>query len=331
MTRPSRPAQVLRLLLEAQAPRSGQEMGRLLGCSRAAVGKTVNLLREQGFVIAARPRLGYQLISEPDQVLPARVEARLQDHELGRPLLHFPEIDSTNLEARRRAEAGAPHGTCLVAEHQSAGRGRLDRRWLAPSGTCLLFSLILRPYRLGLNQVFGLTGLAALALCRALEAGGGPAPLIKWPNDLYLEGGKLAGILTEFTCRAERLEFVVVGVGLNVNLTPAQLKRLPAPAASLRQATGKKWDRAAILARFLDQAGELYRQALAGGWEELRRMYQRRFLLRDKLVTVRDGDQVLKGRARGVDQVGALILETDPGRVVKVSHGDVSILAMEEP
>lgn len=321
----SRPAQVLALLLEAGGELSGQEMGRRLGCSRAAVGKAVAALREQGFGIGARTRRGYRLLSEPAAVLPARVEARLGPGSLGRPLWHFPEIDSTNLEARRRAEAGAPHGACLVAEHQSAGRGRLDRRWQAPPGACLLFSLILRP-NLGLEGVFALTSLAAVAVCRALEAHG-LAPAIKWPNDLFLEGKKLAGILTEFAARAERLEHAVVGVGLNVNLTPAQLCRLPAPAASLRAASGRPWDRAVLLAEILGQAEALWQEALAQGWQGLAAEYGRRFFLAGRRVSVRDGRTVRTGLARGVDQTGALLLEESPGRTARISHGDVSVLA----
>jgi len=322
----SLPSQVLRLLLKGQGPRSGQAMGESLGCSRAAVGKAVARLREQGFVIQARCNQGYTLLSEPPEVLPARVEARLEPGSLGLPLLHFDEIDSTNLAARRQAESGALHGACLVAEHQSAGRGRLDRRWQAPKGSCLLFSIILRP-DLRLDRVFGLTNLAALAVCRAVEAMSPLQPLIKWPNDVFLEGKKLAGILTEFTSRAEKVEFVVVGVGLNVNLTPAQLAKLPAPAASLKAASGQSWDRAALLARILSQAGKLYGLAASGGWPELAGEYQARSLLAGKLVRVRDGGAERRGIARGVDESGALLLEESPGRVSVIRHGDVSVIS----
>ena len=325
----SRPGQVLGLLLRSGGARSGQEMGELLGCSRAAVGKAVSALRAQGFVIEARPNSGYALVAEPDMVLPARLEARLDPGGLGLPLLHFSEIDSTNLEARRRAEAGAPHGACLVAEHQSAGRGRLDRRWSAPAGSCLLFSLLLRP-PLGLHEVFGLTNLMALALCRALERACGLGPAIKWPNDVFLEGRKLAGVLTEFTCRAERLDHVVVGVGLNVNLTPDQLAELPAPAASLMAASGRAWDRAVLLAAVLSEATALYGLLLAGGREELTAEYNRRGWLRGKRIEVRDGQEVREGLVRGVAADGALLLEESPGQVSVIRHGDVSVLAVRD-
>jgi BirA family biotin operon repressor/biotin-[acetyl-CoA-carboxylase] ligase len=328
MPKKSRAGQVLGLLLEADQPRSGQEIGERLGCSRAAVGKAVAGLREQGFVIEARSRLGYTLVSEPDMVLPARLEARLSSQSLGLPLIHFDEIDSTNLQARKLAEGGAEHGACLVAEYQSAGRGRLERRWLAPPRTCLLFSLILRP-RWGLDRVFGLTNLAAVALCRAVENLCGLKPGIKWPNDVFLEGYKLAGVLTEFTCRAEVLEFVVLGVGLNVNLSPAQLAKLPAPAASLKADLGRDVDRALLLAAFLTEISELYPEAAAGAMHRLGLEYNRRSLLIGHRVAVRDGQEVRSGIARGVAPDGALLLEEGPSRITSIRHGDVTVLSME--
>ena len=168
-------ANVLRLLLEAKAPRSGQEMGGLLGCSRAAVGKAVAALRDQGFVIEARSRAGYSLVSEPHGLNAARVEARLPLGCLGSPLVYLAETDSTNLEARRRAEAGAAHGVCITAEFQTAGRGRLDRAWSAPKGSSLMFSLLLRP-KLTLDRVFVLNNIISLAICRAVEQHCGVRP-----------------------------------------------------------------------------------------------------------------------------------------------------------
>lgn len=323
----ARPAQVLRLLLAAAGPRSGQEMASLLGCSRAAVGKLIEGLRAAGFSIEARPHSGYVLAAEPADLLPARVEARLAPGCLGLPFIHLAEIDSTNLEARRRAEAGLAHGACLAADFQSAGRGRLDRRWQAPRASCLLFSLLLRP-ALALGEVFSLTNLAAVAVCRAVERMSDLKPQIKWPNDVYLDGRKLAGILTEFTCRAERLDHVVVGVGLNVNLTGAQLAKLPAPAASLRAASGRVWDRALAMAAILAQADALYRALLAGEREELTAAYNARSWLTGRRVQVRDGDKVRVGLARGVAHDGALLME-EKGRVVRISHGDVSVLGVD--
>eukprot|EP01022_Parablepharisma_sp_SALTPOND_P008848 TRINITY_DN137092_c0_g1_i1.p3 TRINITY_DN137092_c0_g1~~TRINITY_DN137092_c0_g1_i1.p3 ORF type:complete len:323 (-),score=137.00 TRINITY_DN137092_c0_g1_i1:125-1093(-) len=303
-------------------------MAERLGCSRAAVAKAVNSLRDQGLTIEAAPRRGYQLHGEPPLVLPAMVEARLAPGSLGLPLYYFPEIDSTNLEARRRAEAGAPHGACLVAEHQSAGRGRLDRRWASPRGSALLFSLILR-LELGLNRIFALNNLVSLALCRALEKHGGLTPAIKWPNDVYLEGKKLAGVLTEFASRGELVDHAVVGVGLNVNQPASWLKGLDRPAMSLKAATGHAWHRAELLAQILGEMSELYRQFVSDGGEAITAAYTARSLILGMQVTVREGPTVRQGKATGFAPSGALLLEED-GEVSHIHHGDVSLLAWEE-
>lgn len=318
-------SRVLKLLLEAQGPRSGQEMGRLLGCSRAAVGKAVANLRQRGFVIEARPRAGYLLVAEPEAVLAERVEARLPEGCLGRPLLHYQTIDSTNLEARRLAEAGAAHGACLCAEHQSAGRGRLGRVWQAPVGASLLFSLLLRPVDLPVELVFLLNNVVSLAVCRAVEGLCGLRAMVKWPNDVFLDGRKLVGVLTEFTCRADRIDHVVVGAGLNVNWSADDLARLPAPAASLLAASGRRWDRAVLLAAILRQADALYATLQAGRLGELRDEYQRQSLLLGRQVTIDDGGALVSGQVAGFEPDGALRLDTGPGRVRIVRHGDVSI------
>jgi BirA family biotin operon repressor/biotin-[acetyl-CoA-carboxylase] ligase len=191
----------------------------------------------------------------------------------------------------------------------------------------LLFSLLLRP-ALALGEVFSLTNLAAVAVCRAVEGMSDLKPQIKWPNDVYLDGRKLAGILTEFTCRAERLDHVVVGVGLNVNPTAAQLAKVPAPAASLRAASGRVWDRALLMAAILGQADSLYRALLAGERDELTAAYNARSWLQDRQVQVRDGEKVRVGIARGVAADGALLLE-EKGQVVTIHHGDVSVLGVD--
>lgn len=322
----SKAGRVLAILLGSGRPVSGEEMGNRLGCTRAAVGKTVEALRGQGFVIEARTKTGYQLISEPPELLPVRVEARLAEGSLGLPFTLFEEIDSTNLEARRRAEQGLPHGACLCAEIQSAGRGRLQRRWTAPKGSSLLFSLFLKP-QMGLSEVFTLTNLMAVAVCEAVEGLGGPRCDLKWPNDVYLDGKKLAGILTEFTSCADRLEYVTVGTGINVNMTGEDISAIGAPAISLLAATGRHWDRAVLLAEIMKQASSLYRGLCRGQKEDLTGRYNERFWLAGKAIRVKEGDEVITGRAEGVASDGALMLVTNSGDRCLIRNGDVTVLA----
>lgn len=318
---------VLKFLFNSHSQASGEEMGRMLGCSRAAVGKIIDTLRQQGFVINAKTRTGYQLISEPAQLIPARVEARLKEGALGIPHMHFRQIDSTNLEARRRAEDGLPHGACLSTDHQTAGRGRFNRRWVTPEATGLLFSLFLRP-SMHLSNVFSLTSMMAVAICAAIENLGGPRAAIKWPNDIYLEGLKLAGILTEFTSCAESIEYVIVGVGLNTNIRKRELDELNAPANSLLAATGRTWDRAILLAEILNQASKLYNDLAHGGRNQVTSMYNERFWLEGKTVEIKEGELVLRGKALGIAPDGALNLELPDGDITQIRNGDVTVLSI---
>jgi len=318
---------VLRFLLDSRSQTSGEEMGRMLGCTRAAVGKIIDTLRQQGFVINAKTKTGYQLISEPAELIPARVEARLTEGGLGAPHMHFRHIDSTNLEARRRAEEGLPHGACLSTDHQTAGRGRFNRRWVTPEAAGLLFSLFLRP-SMHLSDVFSLTSMMAVAICVAIENLGGPRASIKWPNDIYLEGLKLAGILTEFTSCAESIEYVIVGVGLNTNLQKQELDKLDAPANSLLAATGRRWDRAILLAEILNQASILYYDLAHGNRTRITSMYNERFWLEGKTVEIQEGDLVLKGKALGIAPDGALNLELPDGVITQIRNGDVTVLSI---
>ncbi|MCB2189396.1 MAG: biotin--[acetyl-CoA-carboxylase] ligase [Deltaproteobacteria bacterium] len=323
MYAPSLAGRVLRLLLESTGPRSGQEMAGKLGVSRAAVGKAVTSLREQGLRVEARPRLGYQLQEEPPDPLPVRLEARLRPGSLGLPLYHYAELDSTNLEARRQAEAGAVHGACFVAESQTAGRGRLGRAWLAPPGSSLLFSLLLRP-GWPLKRVFLLNNVISLAVCRAVENLTGLCPLVKWPNDVFLRGGKLAGVLTEFMGRSEMAEHVVVGVGLNVNQDEDYLASLESPAASLFSATGQLWDRGLVLAAVLAQATTLWLQLAEGREDRVLAEYQERSMILGREITVKDGDELRKGRVEGFTPEGNMLLVTERGTLT-ISHGDVTL------
>jgi BirA family biotin operon repressor/biotin-[acetyl-CoA-carboxylase] ligase len=323
----SRPGKILGLLLKS---RSGVSEGEICGfadCSQAETEKALDELRAQGFVIEASNNDGYILVSEPRWVLPARIEARLSQGSLGIPYIYFTEIDSTNLEARKRAEQGLPHGACISAEIQTAGRGRLNRRWEAPSGTSLMFSILFRP-SLDLSEVFSITNLMAVSVCTAVEEMGGPSLAIKWPNDIYLEGRKVAGILTEFTSCSEHIQYVVVGVGLNVNINKAQLERIDARATSLLAATGLPWDRAVLFAEIMNHASSLYKGLIQGDRSSLARSYNDRFWLAGKQVEVKDSHEIVKGIAVGVAADGALLLELPQGGTKIIRNGDVTVLSI---
>ena len=258
-----------------------------------------------------------------DALKPEDIRHGLEAARLGKIIHCFPELDSTNRFAFERAKAGGEEGEVVIAESQTRGKGRLGRSWFSPPGLNLYLSVILRP-KLPPAQAPRLTLMAAVALAEAVQSFLGAPPAIKWPNDILVGGKKLAGILTESSSDSERLNFVVVGIGVNLNLPESALPgEIRATATSLLMLTNKAVDRAAFtreLIRSLDRCyGELEERGfprIAGRWEAF-------FELRGRRVRVETGDRLLTGTARGIDADGALIVEQEDGALTRVIAGDV--------
>ncbi|HEY2749156.1 MAG TPA: biotin--[acetyl-CoA-carboxylase] ligase, partial [Polyangia bacterium] len=204
-------------LLSAGEFVSGEAIAAALGISRAAVQKRVEGLKRRGFLVTAAPRRGYRLDGEPDALTADVVGARLTTAWLGRAWRHLPRVGSTNDEAAAwaRAATAAPHGAVVVADAQDAGRGRLGRKWHSPQGESLYLSVVLRP-PLPPHRVPPLTLAAGIAVAEALVAYE-VTPALKWPNDVQLDGKKVAGILTEMSADLDRVHHLVVGIGVNLN------------------------------------------------------------------------------------------------------------------
>ncbi len=226
----------------------------------------------------------------------------------------FKELDSTNRLAREYAAQGEPAGTLVVADYQTRGRGRLERVWESPPGANLMFSLILRP-ELKLENAFLLTMAAAVSMARAVERTTGLRPLLKWPNDLFLEGKKLAGVLTELKAGKGRMEWAVVGIGLNTSAHPPGVDSI-----DLAGRLGSPVDRFAVLKAFLDEHGQ--REGMDP--ESLRQEWIGLSYTLGREVTVDDQGKKVTGLALEIDAQGALILETEEGRK-RVVCGDLSV------
>jgi len=220
------------------------------------------------------------------------------------------KTDSTNSVAMEMAEAGAPHGTVVVADAQTGGRGRRGRRWLSPPGRNVYASLILRP-GIPNAEASGLSLAAGVALADAAEAAGVPS-LLKWPNDLYLGGRKAAGILVEAAAGPGGARYAVVGAGINVNMAeeeiPAQLR---GKATSLRIHAGRGFSRAEVLALFLDAFARRYAEFSAGGFPAIHPAWERRDMLRGQRVLVLRAGKEARGVALGVSRDGALRFRPD--------------------
>ena len=258
------------------------------------------------------------------------LRAKLHTTIIGKRILYYPSVGSTNDVARSLAEAGAREGVVVLADEQRAGRGRRGRRWLAPAGTCLLFSLLLRP-PLPPHQCQRLTMACGLALAESLESHTGLAMGLKWPNDLLVGDKKVGGILTELVMKGERLEYAIVGLGLNVNLdfTPPEVAFLREQATSLAQELGAPVAREPLLACILNRL-EVHYLALCDGWSPHQAWAARLVTLGQRVAVSGPGDE-LEGWAEGVDPDGALLLRLKDGQVVRVLAGDVSLRLCGRP
>jgi BirA family biotin operon repressor/biotin-[acetyl-CoA-carboxylase] ligase len=320
---PNLAQQIVATLLKRE-PVSGQDLAGLLGISRTAVWKHIRLLKEVGFMIEARTGQGYRLTQVPDLLLPVLIQARLKTKIIGRSIHHFPQIESTNTKARELAEQGAPEGTLVIAEYQTRGKGRMSRPWESPAGQNLLFSIILRP-TLPPQQTFNLILLASVALCRAIQMETNLELKIKWPNDLYCREKKLAGILAEFAAESDRLNYVIIGVGLNVNWSPMALPEDAQPATSILRETGIRASRLEIMVSFLAGMERFYRQAQREGYHFIQQAWDHYSLIRNRPVKVMNGKEIWSGIAQGIDPQGALLVVLDNGEEKRFLTGDVHL------
>lgn len=249
------------------------------------------------------------------------IQSELDTSFVGRDLCFLAETGSTNDEASRLARAGAPEGTLVIADHQTAGRGRLDRQWLAPAGSSLLLSLVFCP-NLAPTQVQRLTMIVGLAVVDAIGLETGLAVALKWPNDIVCRQAKLGGILTEIALTGDAVDFVVVGLGLNVNLDPAELPAgLLMPATSLSFELGRSVARLPLLGTFLRVVEQRYLAAAAGHLPH--QEWAERLVTLGHAVTVATVGDVLTGVAEAVDAEGALLVRRPDGRLERVVAGDV--------
>ncbi len=320
----------LRRILEEHQGRyvSGEEIGRRLGSSRAAVWKQVQALRRRGYGIEGARGAGYRLLGRPDRIEEADLLSRLPPDSMWKSFHLFPVTDSTNLRAALLAESGAPHGTVLCADSQTGGRGRLGRTWESPPGLNLYVSLLVRP-GIDPREAPRLTLVAAVALAEAVEEAAGIPAALKWPNDLYLGGKKAAGILAEMSADPDRVRHVVVGIGVNVNAGsedfPAYLR---ARATSLKRETARDHLRVDLLARILLRFEEAYGSFLSNGLEGLLPRWNRRCLLSGRRVRLRHGERESRGTAIRVDAEGALLFRPEgESRAHRIHSGE--ILAFE--
>jgi len=301
---------------------SGEELSELLGISRTAVWKHIEGLRDEGYDIAASPHLGYKLISAPDRLTGIELKWRLNTEMIGKVIYSYKEIGSTNEAAYDLAVSGEQEGSVVVAEYQTRGRGRLGRKWVSPRGSGAYFSIILRPDILP-KEVSSITLFSSLAVAKTIREKTGLAALIKWPNDVLINGGKVCGILTEMNAELDKINFVVLGVGININ---TKKEVLPEGASSLMAEKGEGISRLEFVRALLLSIDKYYKIFNSGRIADIIEEYKRLSAVLDRRVRINYHNRLISGHVLDVDTEGALILRMDSGLNERILAGDVTIL-----
>lgn len=323
------PARVLDALRESGGrPCTGVDLSERYGISRTQVWKDVETLRTRGYRIEAAPGSGYRLLAAPDRLYPEEIGHGLATRWLGRELHYFDETDSTNRVALELARQGASHGAAVVAESQTAGRGRLGRRFHSPPYLNLYTSLVLRP-RISLAEAPAWILASAVAVADGVADALGPdaAVEIKWPNDVLVGGRKTCGILLELGAEAARVAFLVLGIGVNLNVDPASFpEEFRASATSLAAEAGRPIDRAGFTRALFARLEPVLDACAASGFHGILPRFEAHFRMRGRAVRVRELDGSERaGRVQGIDADGALLLADASGRVARLVAGDVTL------
>lgn len=298
---------------------SGGDLSRELGISRAAIGKHMQALRKEGYLIQAAPQKGYRLLETPNKPLPAEIN-RYLDQDSPWQIHYLQKVDSTNNYLRSLAEQDCPAFTVVFAEEQWAGKGRISRAWYSPPSESLFFSVLFRP-SLAPSLAQTVTLLTAVSIATALNTLGFE-PKIKWPNDLLLDGKKLCGILAEMRSDFDTVHWQVVGIGLNVN-NQSFPDELSDKATSLRISKGQIISRPLVAARILNQLARDFQTLSERGFEEIRQVWlEKAWAMNEEAYVSTYNKQKIFGIVRGMDDQGQLLLETAEG-LLRINSGDL--------
>ena len=315
---------ILALLRERGDYVSGQELCGHFGVSRTAVWKAIGQLKKEGYRIEAVQNKGYLLMEDEDLFGLSELESRMNTKWAGHPVTCFDVISSTNLQAKMDAENGAGQGALVVADMQTAGRGRMGRGWSSPAGTNAYFSLILKP-DIPPDMAYMLTPVMGLAVAEGIRRTCSAEAMIKWPNDVVIDGKKVCGILAEMSVEREFIHYVVIGVGINVGLQefPAEVAQT---AICLQEVCGKKISRAELVANVMRAFEEYYDIFLErGNLSGLAQRYNGLLVNCGREVRVLDPKGEFQGIARGINEAGELLVERKDGAVTNVYAGEVSV------
>jgi BirA family biotin operon repressor/biotin-[acetyl-CoA-carboxylase] ligase len=303
---------------------SGEQINDMLGISRAAVWKSVKLLRQEGYIISSKTNRGYKLKALPDILDAVKIKAMMKNTSA--EIRYMESVDSTNNAMKKLALEGLEDNTVIIANHQSAGRGRYGREFISTRGKGIYMSILLKPERV--EDIAGLTCMTAVAVCRAVEEYSKKEPKIKWTNDVLLGGRKICGILTELSAEGEsgEIRYVIVGIGINVNHEQADFPaELRSTAGSLYMAQGQPVDRNRLAAELIDNVLYMY-ENIRQKRSEYMQEYRKRCVTLGKTVEFSRDNKPIKGLAESIEDDGTLTVLLKSGQRLAVKFGEVSII-----
>ena len=320
--------EILKRLLQANGEAvSGQDLADSLSVSRTAIWKHMQTLQGEGYTFETVKKKGYVLTGVPNSLSPTQIELFLNTERFGREIHHFDVVDSTQTVAHKLAQEGAPDGTVVIAETQTAGRGRMARPWESAQGTGIWMSIIVRP-DVTPQQASSYTLVVAVAVSKAIKTlYKNVEPAIKWPNDLLINGKKCTGILTEMQAEADCVQALLVGIGINANQVEADFSpEIADIATSLRLAAGEEINRAALVAtilQYLEQYTEIF---VKEGFTSIKKAWEQASCTIGRRIEVTTIREQFEGIASGITDEGVLQLTQDNGTVRTIYSGDVRIL-----
>ena len=310
---------------------SGEVISQEVGITRAAIWKRISTLKEMGYVVDARQNMGYRLMRSPDILTPSEIQYRLGTKIVGKDIRYYPVLESTNAEAFRLASAGAEDGTVVVTDHQSGGKGRLNRTWFSFRRQSISLSVILRPKIVPYLATM-LTYMTGIALYEAIYAQTTIKPSIKWPNDILMRGKKVAGVLCELSTETDVVNFAIVGIGVNLNVRknrfPEEIREV---STSLYEEKKKRIKRVPFVKELLRQLDYWYSVFLReGGDARILLEWKERAQIIGQDVRIRSFDEEISGKVLDVDSYGALIVESSSGEKKRVIAGDLETFVLDE-
>lgn len=316
--------EILRLLKETDTYVSGQQLCEQFGVSRTAVWKVMDQLKKEGYEIEAVRNKGYRLVESPDVMSKVEIDSLLETCWVAKDIVYYDVTDSTNIQAKAGGEKGDVHGTLYVADRQNAGKGRRGRAWESPGDSSIYMTILLRPEFAPVKAPM-LTLVMAVSVAEGIKKATGLETMIKWPNDIVMNGKKVCGILTEMSTEIDYINYVVIGAGINVNQETFP-DEITDKATSLKMEAGQSWKRSEIIAAVMKSFEKYYEMFLAAeDLSGIQEMYNDMLANRGREVRILEPGNEYDAHAEGINEIGELIVTTPDGQKKNIFAGEVSV------